>query len=38
MDFISMKKEEKKNFFSRGNMVKKMKRQAADWEKVSAKH
>ena len=31
MDFI--KKEKKKNFFSIGNMVKKMKRQATDWEK-----
>ena len=30
--------KKKKNFFSIGNMVKKMKRQTTDWEKVSAKH
>lgn len=35
MDFIKMEKE---NFFSTGNMVKKMKRQATDREKISAKH
>ena len=37
MDFIK-KEEKKKYFFSIGNMVKKMKRQTTDWEKVSAKH